>query len=134
MREVIFYEKPGCVTNAKQKKALVDAGCIVIKRNLLEHGLNAEELRAFLRKKPVHEWFNPNAPMVKNGEVDPTALSELSALEMLMNNPILIRRPLIEIDGKKMCGFDARWIETTINGSLVSQPDERCSNTAHECN
>ena len=35
MATVIFYEKPGCVGNAKQKRLLADAGHEVVPRDLL---------------------------------------------------------------------------------------------------
>ena len=128
---VIFYEKPGCATNAKQKKSLRDAGCMVIERNLLDHGMNAEELYAFFEGKPVSEWFNPNAPKMKRGEIDISKLNERSALQMLMMEPILIKRPLIVMNNRKMSGFDQGFIERSLERPLGSMVSTVCS-SAHE--
>ena len=133
MKIVIFYEKPGCATNAKQKRLLLDAGCIVIERNLLEHGMNLEELSEFLEHLPVVKWFNPNAPKVKSGEINPKQLSAPAALNLLMTEPILIRRPLMVLGGLKECGFDIRKIELFLGKPLAETVSESCSSTSKPC-
>lgn len=133
MNIVIFYEKPGCATNAKQKAKLRDAGCMVIERNLLEHGMSMEELLCFLKPLPVYSWFNPNAPDVKKGLLDPYAMNEARAIEALFNNPILIRRPLLAIKEYKLCGFDANRLEKILGKPLSVNNIESCSKTADSC-
>lgn len=127
MKLVIFYEKPGCVTNAKQKKSLYDAGLIIIEKNLLEHGMSEEELLTYLEKKPIAEWFNPNAPMMKKKQIDPESFTKEEALTKLHNNPILIRRPLISVEGCRMCGFDKKKIEEILGISLDITKEEKCA-------
>lgn len=111
---VVFYEKPGCKNNTRQKAWLEEAGHEVEARNLLTHPWNAAELTAFFGPLPVAEWFNRTAPAVKSGEVVPEKLDRAAALDLLLSEPLLIRRPLIECVGHRMVGFDVeavhRWI------------------------
>ncbi|MDM5270808.1 arsenate reductase family protein [Sulfurovum sp. zt1-1] len=131
MKLIIFYEKPGCITNNKQKSSLRNAGCMVIGRSLLDHQMSHEELYTYLEKRPVKEWFNPNAPAVKNGEIDPNSYTEEEALDLLFHHPILIRRPLISVDGRRMCGFDKSVIEGILELSLeINRVEECTSDTA----
>ena len=127
MKLIIFYEKPGCLTNKKQKNSLRNAGCMVIGRSLLDHQMNPEELYTYLENRPVKEWFNPFAPAVKNGEIDPNSYTEEEALDLLFHQPILIRRPLISVDGRRMCGFDRSVIEGILEASLDLDQEEQCS-------
>ena len=127
MKLVIFYEKPGCATNTKQKKSLQGAGCMLIVKNLLEHGMEASELLSYLEKRSVAEWFNPNAPAVKKGELDPQGFTEEEALALLLRDPILIRRPLLSVEGRRMCGFDKQKIEGILGVSLDIEREEKCS-------
>jgi arsenate reductase (glutaredoxin) len=127
MKLILFYEKPGCVTNTKQKKSLQKAGCTLIVKNLLEHGMSQEELLTYMENKPVSEWFNPNAPAVKKGEIDPKSFTKEDALLLLFTNPILIRRPLISVDGSRMCGFDKKVIEDILDVELDIEREEKCS-------
>ncbi len=106
MATVIFYEKPGCGNNTKQKVWLAASGHTVLAKNLLLEKWNVERLRAFFGALPVTQWFNAAAPRVKSGEVDPAAVDEDTALEMMIAEPLLIRRPLMEVDGQFRVGFD----------------------------
>jgi nitrogenase-associated protein len=133
MNIVIFYEKPGCATNARQKKSLREAGCMVIERDLLRHGLNAEELHSFLSGLPVGQWFNPNAPKIKSGEIDPSGISEEAALRILMMEPILIRRPLMVIGRRKLCGFDSDRVEKLLERKFERHVPTACSNPEERC-
>ncbi|SFB03761.1 ArsC/Spx/MgsR family protein [Azotobacter beijerinckii] len=103
---IVFYEKPGCATNRLQKQLLRSAGLQLEVRNLLSEPWTSERLRSFFGERPVVEWFNRSAPAIKYGELDPTQLTASQALEMMLTNPILIRRPLIRYGSQYMAGFD----------------------------
>lgn len=107
MATVIFYEKPGCGNNTKQKVWLAASGHTVLAKNLLTEKWNAGRLLPFFGDLTVAQWFNPSAPRIKSGEVDPDALEAQAALDMMVAEPLLIRRPLMEVDGVFCVGFDA---------------------------
>jgi len=130
MSLIIFYEKPGCKTNAKQKQAFRDAGCKIIERDLLNHGLEPAELYEFFKGMPVTKWFNPNAPMIKTGKINPVSLDKETALQMLMDDPILIRRPLMIVKGKKLSGFNKWFLEKLLDIKMDSKPSMKCETEA----
>ncbi len=106
MATVLFYEKPGCVNNARQKLLLAAAGHTVQAKNLLAEKWTPERLCAFFGDLPVADWFNPASPRVRDGEVLPAALAAGEALRLMLADPLLIRRPLMEVDGERRVGFD----------------------------
>ena len=55
MATVIFFEKPGCIGNTKQKRLLLDAGHTVEPRNLLAEPWTPLSLRPFFGSRPVAE-------------------------------------------------------------------------------
>ena len=114
MATVVFYEKPGCASNARQKTLLAAAGHTVLARSVLTEKWNAQRLRAFFDALPVAEWFNANAPRIKSGEVRPDALDEVAALGLMLADPLLIRRPLMDVDGQRRAGFDPEVVHTWI--------------------
>jgi nitrogenase-associated protein len=114
MTTVVFFEKPGCINNTKQKKLLREAGHTVIERNLLTEGWTADRLRPFFGDKPVGEWFNRSAPAVKEGRVRPEAVDETEALALMVREPLLIRRPLMEVAGEQRAGFDPAAVDAWI--------------------
>ncbi|BAM88314.1 arsenate reductase [Bradyrhizobium oligotrophicum S58] len=106
MTTIVFYEKPGCGTNARQKLMLARAGHEVVARNLLTEPWTGERLRAFFAETPVWAWFNPASPRVKSGEIEPETIGAVAAIDLMLEDPLLIRRPLIEADGQCCAGFD----------------------------
>ncbi|NCC40860.1 MAG: nitrogenase-associated protein [Gammaproteobacteria bacterium] len=126
MSHVTFYEKPGCLSNGRQRALLRGLGHDLVVRNLLTVNWTPEELRSFFGGRPVREWFNPTAPRVKSGEVSPTAMDEGEALALMVADPILIRRPLMEVAGLRCCGFepgpvlDALGVDLAVGADLQS--------------
>ena len=103
---IIFFEKPGCINNTKQKKILKAAGYSLIEKDILAEEWEPKILRRFFGDLPVSEWFNPSAPAVKNEEICIQTLKEAEALELMIENPILIRRPLMRMGDAHKVGFD----------------------------
>ena len=114
MARVIFYSKPGCKGGTKQKVLLTAAGHEVIPYNLLTEPWTVERLRSFFGDRPVAEWFNPSAPKIKSGEVVPEKIDAQSALTLMLEDPLLIRRPLLEIGDRREVGFDVQKIDAWI--------------------
>ena len=125
-----FFEKPGCITNAKQKKMLRELGVDVKAKSILSEPWSFASLMAFFESLPVASCFNENAPMVKSGEVVPSALSRDEAIALMLDEPILIKRPLIRISETSICGFDIPQICQEL--SLKIETDVSNSEL-HEC-
>ena len=130
MATIHFYEKPGCINNTRQKQLLSKAGHLLVVYDLLQEpwASNREKLRSFFKDMPVADWFNRSAPAIKNGEIIPETLSEHQALELMVANPILIRRPLMEANGHRCSGFNAEsiqaWLDLT--PEVAAQDLETC--------
>lgn len=122
MAAVIFYEKPGCAGNARQKAWLIASGHTLEVRNLLAEPWTAERLRAFFGERPVAEWFNMSSPRVKSGEVRPAEMAADGALAAMLADPLLIRRPLLEAGGRREAGFEAALIAAWIGLAPADQP------------
>jgi nitrogenase-associated protein len=139
MTHLVFFEKPGCGGNARQRAALEAAGHTLERRNLLTAHWTSESLLAFLAPLPVPGWFNRAAPRVKSGEVQPDALDAEAALALLLQEPLLIRRPLMQRTDNRTrhVGFEAAAVDAwvglgtkpastrTLEG--CASPTERCA-------
>ncbi len=128
MARVIFYEKPGCINNAKQKALLRAAGHEVIPYNLLKTPWTVASLRPFFGDRPVREWFNRTAPLIKSGDVVPENLDEATALRLMIQYPLLIRRPLIQVGDVCRVGFEHDKIDAWIGlaSPKISEDLETC--------
>jgi nitrogenase-associated protein len=137
MAIIDFYEKPGCINNARQKQLLGKAGHVLVVHNLLQQNWaeKSDKLRSFFGDMPVVEWFNRSAPQIKNAEIDPAVLTETQAIACMIEQPLLIRRPLLEVNGRRCAGFDAEniagWLEiaeTELSADLETCPKSQVEN------
>ena len=133
MATIDFYEKPGCVGNARQKNLLQAAGHVVRVHNLLAQTWTPEQLRSFFGERPVTEWFNPTAPLITTGQVDPSQVSASEALALMIQHPILIRRPLLQVENRRAFGFDLAEVDAWIGlapDSDLTQDVQTCPTTS----
>ena len=105
MSPLVFYEKPGCVGNRQQKALLTALGHNLEVRDLLSEIWTPKSLRPYFSEKPVTEWFNLSAPQVKSGELQINGLSEDQALALMIEEPFLICRPLLQYESIRPSGF-----------------------------
>lgn len=129
MAKILFYEKPGCGTNARQKRLLEQAGHQVEARSLLAEPWTAERLAGFFGDLPVPAWFNPAAPGIKSGAVEPERFSAAQALALMLDEPLFIRRPLLEVEGARCAGFDGVLVASLL-GPRDDDLPEGCSRPA----
>jgi len=122
MATITFYEKPGCKGNLRQKTLLAAAGHTVQAKSLKTEAWSAERLLQFVGKLPVARWFNPAAPAIKSGQLVPENISFEHALQLLLENPLLIRRPLMEVGEERMVGFDPAAVDAWIGLNGVELP------------
>lgn len=135
MAHIVFWEKPGCRTNAAQKAVLTTAGHTLEVRDLMTEPWTELRLLDFMLDLPVRNWFNPNSPRVKSGEVEPGLYDTTAALRAMLEDPLLIRRPLIEIGKVRLAGFDVAQLRKLIalpddlpSGEACSSPEAPCPN------
>lgn len=107
MAKIVFYEKPGCINGEKQKAILRGQGHELECRNILEEKWNAEYLMKFIKAKQPSQFMNHTAPAIKKGEIVPSELSVEEAVKMMVDEPILIKRPLIMVDDQYIQAFDS---------------------------
>jgi hypothetical protein len=93
----------------------------------------AERLRKFFGAMPVASWFNTAAPRVKSSEIDPMNMAASAALALMVAEPLLIRRPLLEVEAQRCAGFEDALVTLLLGDGKVT-PDilgcGRAANTA----
>ncbi len=135
MANIIFYEKPGCRNNTRQKKLLKAAGHTLVEKDLLAEPWTEARLRLFFEGYPVSEWFNRAASQIKSGEINPDIVTKEEAMQYMLVEPLLIRRPLMQSEGQYRIGFQQeavdKWIGLTTTVQL--QDMETCQQDHDPC-
>ena len=125
-----FYEKTGCSSNARQKELLKSYDISFDVKSLLDTKWTYDELSKFFENLEVKDMVNPFAPQIKNNEIDIKNLSKDEVINLMIKTPILIKRPLMEINGNKICGFDIEKINKILNLKIdVDKKINSCSSS-----
>ena len=95
--------------------------------------MSSERLLAFFAGRPVADWFNRASPRVKSGEIVPEEIDVNAALRLMLQDLLLIRRPLIEVDGRREIGFDQNLIHDWLGLTPVARDLESCPKSASPC-
>ena len=117
--KVIFYEKTGCAGNQRQKKVLTSHGIAFEVRSLLDTKWDTKTLGIFFDNLTNIQMVNDSAPKIKNHEIDIDVLSKDELISLMCTDPILIKRPLLEIGNEKICGFDIEKINQILNSNIA---------------
>jgi nitrogenase-associated protein len=120
MAKITFWEKPGCKGNNRQKEILLASGHELEVRDLLTETWTAEALAQFFGARPVTEWFNSTNPRVKSGELVPAEISADIALKMMVAEPLLIVRPLMQVANERLAGFEVEQVHNWVGLKLES--------------
>jgi len=115
---IIFYEKSGCAGNKKQKNILLYQGLSFRTIDILKMNWTKETLTPFFKNKTKEDMINPFAPQIKNRILDINKLSKSELIEKMCKEPILIKRPLMEVGEHKLCGFDIKVINSLLKISI----------------
>lgn len=130
VRTVIFYEKPGCGGNRRQKTLLQEHGIELEVRDLLSTPWTRERLEPFFAGLEKDAMVNTAAPKIKSGEVDVATLSRDELIEKMLAEPLLIKRPLLEVGETLVCGFDIPRLNALLNVAMpVPEAIDSCRKT-----
>ncbi len=128
-----FYEKTGCSGNAKQKELLKNHNISFSVKSLLDTKWTNDTLSQFFEGLDVNEIFNPFAPQIRDKEIDIIKLSKEEAINLMIKNPILIKRPLLDINGTKICGFDIEKINKLLNVNIDTNKKLNTCSSSDSC-
>lgn len=117
-KEVVFYEKTGCLGNKKQKELLKANGVDFEVKSMLDTKWEKSTLESFFDGLEINQIVNEAAPKVKSGEINLKTISKEQLLEKMIAEPILIKRPLIIVGDKKICGFNITQLNDALNLEL----------------
>lgn len=102
MQKITVYEKPTCTTCRKVSKALTDAGIDFDKVNYYIEPFSKKKLKELLKKMDMKpsELLRKNDEAYKKLKSKIENLSEDEILNLMIENPDLVQRPIVEVDDK----------------------------------
>ena len=129
----IFYEKTGCSGNAKQKEVLKNHNISFTVKSLLDEKWTFESLNEFFKGLEVKDIFNPFAPQIKDEKINILNIKKDEAINLMIKEPILIKRPLLDINGIKLCGFNIKQINKLLNVNIDTNEKLNTCSSSDKC-
>lgn len=68
-----------------------------------------------LKGRPASEMFNSRSPSVKSMRLEPIKLDSDELINLMVQEPRLIRRPVVRIDDKVYFGADSKILEKLLS-------------------
>lgn len=101
---VKFYEKPSC-TSCRKARAFLDEQGVEMKRIDLNKGLSVEELDRLIGKRDYKLFLNTRNVMYREQGMKQNPPDRATALQLMSENPNLIKRPVTVAGKKIILGF-----------------------------
>lgn len=101
-----IYHNPNCGTSRKTLEILEAAGADVTVIDYLKTPPSKEELRRLYARAGIgpREGLRAKEPLAQDLDLVDGAVSDEAILEAMVDNPILINRPLVETEkGVRLC-------------------------------
>ena len=85
-------------------------------RDYFQEKFTADELRSLSAEVGIAAIFARRSPSLKKMGLNPDDLSEDRMLELMLEEPRLVRRPLIKLGDQLIIGGSVKAIETALAG------------------
>ena len=106
---MVLFEYPRCSTCQKAKKYLESKNFNFEVRNIIIDKLNINELDRLIQKsgKDINKFFNTSGLKYKELKLKDKiqTMSYEEKLQVLSNDGMLVKRPLLELDDSVLIGF-----------------------------
>ena len=101
-----LYGIPNCDTVKKARVALADKGYEVTFHDFRKDGLGAEKVTGWLKHVPMEKLLNKRGTSWRKlSDADKASEDEAHLIALMVDNPTLIKRPVIEHEGRVTVGF-----------------------------
>lgn len=104
MAKMIFFANNNCTSSCQKKELLLKAGNSLQCLDLLKQEWTRESLLPFVRGRDPLQIMDSSAEEIKSGAIDPLLLTFDKAVELMVASPVLIKGPLVQVDGLSIQG------------------------------
>ncbi|MEB3284390.1 MAG: ArsC/Spx/MgsR family protein [Candidatus Sericytochromatia bacterium] len=95
MKPLTLFTKTGCSTCLKARQLLNDWQVPYTERDIFKHPLEPGELADLVKRVSLHELFSWRSPTARQQGFTPTTSSPETLVLKMLEEPRLIRRPLL---------------------------------------
>ena len=93
---------------------LLQNGVTLAERDFFKEPFNEEEIRDLAQGVGISQIFARRSPSLKNMGLAGQELSEEEMVELMLKEPRLVRRPLVDLGGKLLVGANLKAVEAEL--------------------
>jgi len=115
-----MYTSNGCASCRKAKKWLKDHNIEFIEKNIFTTLLNENEIRYLLKRTDngTDDIISPRSKIIKENNIDIESMTINELVKFVVQNPSVLKRPIILSDRIMQVGYDAEEIDAFIPPEL----------------
>ena len=131
---IVIYTSPGCSSCRKVKTYLKEKGLEFKEKNIFKTLLNENEIKYLISRTEngTSDLISKRSKFIQKNNVDIENMSISEFCKFIVNNPSVLKRPIIIDDNNMQIGFDEEQIELFNKIKNISSCDEKCAHY-HVC-
>lgn len=130
---VVIYTSPGCASCRKVKAWLKEKNIKFIEKNIFQVLLDKEEVKLLLKRSDngTDDIISKRSKIIQENKVDVDSMNLNELVDFIINNPSILRRPIILNEHNFQVGYDSEEIDAFIPQRLrdLSDLKEYCSSS-----
>jgi regulatory protein spx len=131
---VILYTSPGCASCRKAKQWLKDNHIEFVEKNIFTSILNKEEIKYMLSRSEngTEDIISVRSKVYQtlNRDIDDFSLNEL--VDLIQNNPSILRRPIMISEQNFVVGYDVDEITMMLSPSMRQSLNTVCEKACND--
>lgn len=127
---IVIYTSHGCASCRKVKNWLKDRGIEYVEKNIFKTLLNDKEIKYLLSRSEngTDDLVSKRSKIIQENNIDIESFSTTELCKFIVDNPSILRRPIIISDNNMQIGFDEEEIDAFVPRKLkdIAKCDHNC--------
>ena len=117
---IVIYTSPGCASCRKAKNFLKSNNLSYIEKNIFNVLLDDKEIKYLLKRSDngTDDIISKRSKIIQEGKIDIDSMKVNELVKFVINNPSVLKRPIILDDKNMQVGYDAEEIDAFRNNEL----------------
>ena len=130
---IVIYTSPGCASCRKVRTYLKDRGIKYIEKNIFKTLLNEKEIKYLISRTEngTEDIISKRSKIFQEGNYDLDKMSLDELCKFIVDNPSVLKRPIIIDNMNLQVGYDEEEIEVFNKIRKIGQCDKTCSHYAN---
>jgi len=125
---IVIYTSPGCASCRKAKAYMKENNLSYKEKNIFNTLLNPKEIRYLISRTEngTDDLISKRSKIIRENDIDIDSMSINELCEFIVENPSILRRPIIIDDKNLQIGYDDEEIEVFNKLKSIAGCEKKC--------